>query len=140
MSSMTDLMNLPFPHPRELPTGDDVRHSKVIIKQLDQNIEDLEQNIGRLQEQIREIQRKKANYISYISPLTRLPIGVLSEIISICLESGVDVTIMSAICGRLREAVLGMAGLWTHILLRPLDHTFFPPFYGWSIHVSCWIG
>jgi hypothetical protein len=106
-----DLANLPFPHPRELPTGDDIRHSKTIIEQLDKKIEDIEQTIGRLQVQLQEVQQKRTNYASYISPLRRLPTEILSEIVTICLDDGRDILTVAGICGRLREVALGMTAV-----------------------------
>jgi hypothetical protein len=115
---MVDLINLSLPHLRQLPNREDIQHSKSIIDQLDRTIEDLEQNIKQLQTQIQEAQQKRAKYVSYISPLRRLPTEILSEIINICVGDGVDVTIMASICSRLREVILGMAGIWNNISLR----------------------
>jgi hypothetical protein len=119
MSAVKEVANLPVPDPRQLPTGDDVRHSKTIIGHLDRTIEDLEQSIRRLQEQLQEAQRKRANYASYISPLRRLPTEILSEIISICIVGGTDILTMCGICSRLREVALGIARIWSNITLRP---------------------
>jgi CII-binding regulator of phage lambda lysogenization HflD len=119
MSAMVDLINLSLPHPRQLPSREDIRHSKSIIDQLDQTIENLEQNIKQLQMQLQEAQRKRANYVSYISPLRRLPTEILSEIIDICIKGGVSVIKMASICTRMREVILGMAGIWRNISLRP---------------------
>jgi hypothetical protein len=112
---MTDFTTSPLPHPRQLPSGDDIRQAKSMIDQLDQNIEDLEQSIRQLQRRIEELQEQRANYVSYISPLRRLPTEILSEIIRKCLQNGVDITVMSSICNRLREVALGMSGLWRRI-------------------------
>jgi hypothetical protein len=119
MNSVTDLANLPFPHPRELPTGDDVRHSKAIIEQLDRSIEDLEQSIICLQRQLQEVRQKRANYVSYISPLRRLPTEILSEIIGMRIDDGEDTLTIAGICSRLREVALGMTAIWSNITLRP---------------------
>jgi hypothetical protein len=118
---MIDLANLPFPQLKQLPTGDDIRHSKSIIEQLDQNIVDLERNIKRLRAQLQEAQQKRAAYVSYVSPFRRLPTEVLSEIIILYLQSGGDITVITGICSRLREVALGMAGIWSHIALLPVD-------------------
>jgi hypothetical protein len=132
-----DLANLPFPHPRELPTGNDIRHSKKIIEQLDRKIEDLEQTIGRLQVQLQEVQRKRTNYASYISPLRRLPTEILSEIITIYVEDGEDILDVAGICSRLREVVLGMTAIWSDIKLRSFDTT--GVYYGSYSNVSDWL-
>jgi hypothetical protein len=137
---MIDLANLPIPHPRQLPSGDAIRHSKSIIEQLDQNIEDLGRDIEQLQKRLQEVQQKRANYVSYISPLRRLPTEILSEIIGICIQNNVDITIMAGICSRLREVVLGMAGIWSNISLHDVGHPHFDSRftkpYGSSIFVS----
>jgi hypothetical protein len=117
-SAIRDVANLPFPHPRQLPTGDEIRHSKSIIEDLDRNIEDLEQDIRRLQTRLHEVQRKRANYASYISPLRRLPTEILGEIVSFCIHNSVDITVVASICGRLREVALGMSRIWSNISLR----------------------
>jgi hypothetical protein len=116
---VTDVANLPVPDPRQLPTRDDVRHSKTIIEHLDRTIEDLEQSIRQLQGQLHEVRRKRANHASYISPLRRLPTEILSEIIGICIKCGTDILTMCGICSRLREVSLGMARIWGVIALRP---------------------
>jgi hypothetical protein len=118
MSEVIDVANLPVPDPKQLPTGDNVRHTKTIIEELDQSIEHLEQDIKRLHEQLQEVRRKRANYVSYISPLRRLPTEILCNIIGICIEGGVDILTLSEICSRLRQAALGMAGIWSNITLH----------------------
>jgi hypothetical protein len=120
MSAVTDVANLPLSH-RQLPTADDVRQSKTIIEHLDQSIEDLEQSIRRLQEQLHEVRRKRANYVSYISLLRRLPTEILCKIISIFVSDGGDIIKISAICNRLREVAVGMAQIWSNITLRSID-------------------
>jgi hypothetical protein len=113
-----DLANLPFPHPRQLPTADNIQQSKLIIEHLDRNIEYLEHNIRQFQAQLREVRQKRANYVSYVSPLRRLPTGILRKIVYICLEDGEEITVMAGICSRLREVVIGMTRIWSHITLR----------------------
>jgi hypothetical protein len=136
MSAVMDLANLPFPHPRELPTGDDIRHSKTIIEQLDKKIEDIEQTIGRLQVQLQEVQQKRTNYASYISPLRRLPTEILSEIVTICLDDGRDILTVAGICGRLREVALGMTAIWSEITLCSIGTR--GKYYGSHWDVSNW--
>ncbi|PVF92329.1 hypothetical protein CPB86DRAFT_195751 [Serendipita vermifera] len=135
MSAMVGFASLP--HPRELPTEDEIRHCKSVIALLDQNIQNLEDNIRKYQAQLEEIRRKKANYVSYISPLRRLPTDILSEIVDTCLHSGVEITTITGIFGRMREAALGMTRIWSNISLHssrskhPKDRC-----YGFSITVS----
>jgi hypothetical protein len=136
---MIDIMNLPFPHPRPLPSGDDIRRSKSIIEQLDRNIEDLEQDIRQLQTRLQEVQQKRTNYASYISSLRRLPVEILTEIISMCLQNDVEITVVAGICSRLREVVLGMTGIWSDISIRanyPIPSSRFDKCYGYSTIAS----
>jgi hypothetical protein len=141
MNTMTGWANLPYPHPWQLPTENDIQQTKSIIAELDQNIEDLKQNIRQIQAQIREVRKKRANYASYIAPLRRLPTEILCEIVSICLEDGQEITVMAGICSRLREVVIGMAGIWSNITLCTTltSENCMIPFdrqYGYSINVS----
>jgi hypothetical protein len=141
MNTMFDLKNLPFPHPKQLPSRDDIRQAKTMIHQLDQDIQVLNQELSQLQRRLRGLEQKRTNYASYISPLRRLPTEILSEIISLCIQEGVDITVMAGICTRLREVALGMSGLWSTIQLRaPRKGQFMKSRlyhqYGSSIHVS----
>ncbi|PVG01773.1 hypothetical protein CPB86DRAFT_57893 [Serendipita vermifera] len=120
MNKMTDLADLPFPHPRHFPSKDDIRHTKLIIGHLDRKIEDLESDISKLQAQLQQIQRTRVNYASYISPLRRLPTELLSVIIDIYLKQYGEITIIASVCSRLREVALGMAEVWSDIKLLEL--------------------
>ncbi|CAG8700103.1 4243_t:CDS:2, partial [Acaulospora colombiana] len=115
------LASLPFPHPRQFPSEDDIRQTKLIIGQLDRKIEDLENDIKKLQTQLQQVQRKRTNYASYISPLRRLPTELLSMIIKIYLKEFGEITTIASVCSRLREVVLGMAGFWSNISLRDIE-------------------
>jgi hypothetical protein len=92
-----------------------------MIEQLDRKIEDLEQDMSQLRARIEELQQQRANYVSYISPLRRLPTEILSEIVIICVQNHVDLTVIAAICSRLREVVLGMSRLWSHIEIPKVE-------------------
>ncbi|PVG01774.1 hypothetical protein CPB86DRAFT_57900 [Serendipita vermifera] len=124
VDAMTDLVNLPFPHPRRLPSEIDVRYTKSLIGHLDRKMEDLENDISKLQTQLQQIQHKRVNLASYICPLRRLPTELLSVIIGIYLKQYGEITIIASVCSRLREVALGMAGVWSNIsLLNALQHT-----------------
>jgi hypothetical protein len=125
-NTMENLANLPFSHPRQLPSGDDIPQIKAIIEQLDRNIENLEQNIRQLQTRIEELQQTRANCVSYISPFRRLPTEILIGIVSICIEDGADILTIAGVCGRLREVVAGMTGIWSNITLRPIHSGYYP--------------
>jgi hypothetical protein len=128
MSAITDWPNIPS---RQPPTEDDIRHSKSIIERLDRDIR-------QLQTQLQEVQQKRANHPSYISPLRRLPTEILNEILKICLEDGENVLKIAGICSRLRDVVLGMTGIWSNITLYQAhpDYTYGQQYWP-SINVSC---
>jgi hypothetical protein len=117
---MTSLANLPWPYPRgQLPTKEEVLLGKSVIKELDRDIDLLQFEISRLQNLLESLQGRRANYASYISPLRRLPTEILREIISICIDQGIDILTIAGLNARFRYAALGMATLWSKISLRP---------------------
>jgi hypothetical protein len=118
--SMADLANLHYPHHRrQFPTNEEVLLSKSVIKELDRDIELVQVEMSRLQTRLESLQRKRANYASYVSPLRRLPTEMLSEIIGICIDNDVDITTIAAVCTRLRDVAHGMTAIWSKVLLRP---------------------
>jgi hypothetical protein len=64
---------LSIPHPRQRASTEEIRYSKDVIAQIETSIEDLE-------EKLQTLRQKKANYESYIAPLRRMPVEILSEI------------------------------------------------------------
>jgi hypothetical protein len=117
---MADLANLPCPHPREqFPTKEEVLLGKSVIKELDRDIDLLQVEISRLQNQLESLQGRRANYASYMSPLRRLPTEILREIVSICVDQGIDILTIAGLNARFRDVALGMATLWSKISLRP---------------------
>ncbi|CAG8753258.1 1597_t:CDS:2, partial [Acaulospora colombiana] len=151
MSAMADLVDLPLPHPHRPPTAEEVRFSKARIESLGQEIDDLElkitkfrdrgwiqdlqqqldqgaaagtldSKIEKIQAEVHELERKRANYISYVSPIRRLPTEILSQIIDLCLKDREDITKLAAICGRFRDVTLGMTRIWSNISLQSNYH------------------
>jgi hypothetical protein len=117
---MTDLVDLPCPHPRQqFPTKEEVLRLKPLIERLNKDTYLLQVEVNRLQTQLESLQRKRANYASYISPLRRLPTEILREIISTCIDQGIDILTIAGLNARFRDAALGMATLWSKISLRP---------------------
>jgi hypothetical protein len=117
---MADLANLPCPHLRtQFPTNEEVLLGDSVIKELDQDIELLQVELIGLQTRLESLQRKRANYASYFSPLRRLPTEILREIIIICIDQGINITTIAGLNARLRNAALGVATLWSKISLRP---------------------
>ncbi|PVG01769.1 hypothetical protein CPB86DRAFT_57831 [Serendipita vermifera] len=119
-NAKTNLANPSLHHPRQFPSEDNVRRTKLIMEKLDRKIEDLEGKIKKLQTQLQQLQQEKANHASYISPLKRLPTELLSEIIGIYIKQGGEITTAAGVCSRLRQVVLGMAGIWSKISLREI--------------------
>jgi hypothetical protein len=106
---------LSYPHPRGFPTQDEVLANKIEIHRLDKDISDLETQIKELQSRLAPLQRERTNRASYISPLRRLPVETLIGIIHICLENGVKMSVLTQICGTIRDAVIEMPTLWNNI-------------------------
>jgi hypothetical protein len=119
-TDMADLAELPCPHPRgKFPTQEEILLSKPVIEALDQDIKVLQVEMKSLKKRLESLQRKRANYASYVSPLRRLPTEILSEIIRICVDDGVDITTIAGLSARLRKTALGMATMWSKVSLRP---------------------
>ncbi|PVG01782.1 hypothetical protein CPB86DRAFT_823378 [Serendipita vermifera] len=109
--------------PRLIPSADEIRLSKGIIEQLDQEIEDLEGQISKLQTRLEHFKHRRATHASYISPFRRLPIELLGDILSKCLEDNCDVVALAQVCARLRAVALGMTQIWSNISLRSMERT-----------------
>jgi hypothetical protein len=110
--------SLPYPHPRHCPTRSEVVSHKKLIEGLERDIESTQNEIVQLQARLQHLQTAKANHASYIAPLRRLPVELLSEIIDICIQDGVSRTTLIQICGTLREVVIGSSSFWNDILLE----------------------
>jgi hypothetical protein len=104
----TSSMILSYPHPRCCPTRDEVIASKI-------KIEEINEEISRLTKRIQDLHLERENHVSYISPLRRLPLDVLMEIICTCIDTGIRRDILGRICGTLRDAFIEMPTLWNKI-------------------------
>jgi hypothetical protein len=114
---MNDPECLPFPHPRHCPTSAEVLFHKNIICDLDREIDAITERVIALQARIQILQKRRENRLSYISPLRRLPLEIIYNIIHICLDVDVKITVMTQICGTLRDIVHGMSDIWSRIVL-----------------------
>jgi hypothetical protein len=112
---------LPFPHPRDCPTRAEILLHKEAIKSLDEDISEVRKEVAELLARLQQLQQKKANYSSYISPLRSLPTDILREIVYTCFWSGIDLMTLAQICGTLRNVVVGMPSLWKGFLLRGIN-------------------
>ncbi|PVG01747.1 hypothetical protein CPB86DRAFT_57594 [Serendipita vermifera] len=114
---MADLFNLPIPHPRHRPSTSEIQTSPSVISALERSIKDIQNQANQLQLQLEALQQRKANCLSYVAPLRRLPPEILSNIITFCLEKGIEITTLTQSCGVIRDAVLDMPTIWRNIHL-----------------------
>jgi hypothetical protein len=114
---MSSLENLSVPHPRGCPFPRDIQSCKTIIKELDQKIQNGVKKKTRSRNGFEELQQKRANYLSFISPFRCLQAEVLRTIVYSALHNGVDILALTHICGRLRDIVIKIAPLWSHLNL-----------------------
>ncbi|PVG04138.1 hypothetical protein CPB86DRAFT_868884 [Serendipita vermifera] len=92
-------MQISTPHPRRLPTEEEVKHCWSVI--------------GRLDEEI--IQDIRVNHLSFMSPIRCLPSELIGEICKTCVDMGVNPLVLSHVCGRFHETVNDMSELWSRI-------------------------
>jgi hypothetical protein len=118
-------MDLPSPHPRRRPSPDEVLTSKNEIKNLENNINIIERRIMNLQEELQNLRRKKENHESFIAPLKRLPAELVGAIIETCIHDEISINTLSQICGSVRDIVVGMPSIWSHIRIVPRYRPFF---------------
>jgi hypothetical protein len=104
-------MQIPNPHPRRLPTDDEVNHCLSVVKGLDAEI-------SQLQKQLDALKERRLNHLSFISPIRCLPPELISEICLACVKVGVSPMTLNQVCGRFREIVNSMGELWSRIRLK----------------------
>jgi hypothetical protein len=115
---MDALKILQLPHPRHRPTAEHFRFKQTAVNDLEYEIKSVKSEIERLKSRVQLLQSKKANLISYFSPLRCLPPEVLREIIWQSRQRGVKLTILIQICGVFRDVVIGMPSIWNKIQLQ----------------------
>jgi hypothetical protein len=118
-------MDLPSPYPRRRPSPEEILTSKNEIKILENSIDILERRITSLQEELQNLRRKKKNHESFIAPLKRLPVELIGAIIETCIRDEISITTLSQICGSVRDIVVGMPSVWSHIRIVPRYRPFF---------------
>jgi hypothetical protein len=127
-------MQIPNPHPRRLPTDDEVKHCTVVVEGLDAEI-------SRLQKQLDALKERRLNHLSFISPIRCLPPKLISEICLACVKMGVSPMTLNQVCGRFREIVNSTSELWSriHLVDRVINYPWIEPrFSGVNIyHVEC---
>jgi hypothetical protein len=124
---MADLQSLSISLLGRLPTTEEIHFGKSTIHEMDIEIENLEARI-------RYLRQKRAVYASCISPFRRLPTEILSEIVDHSLNLGIDITTITQICTRVRNAAFGMTTIWRSIKLQP-DSWHYRPRYGYRTKV-----
>ncbi|PVG01792.1 hypothetical protein CPB86DRAFT_58179 [Serendipita vermifera] len=122
--------SISLPHPRYNPSATELLSCKGVIKGISEEISSIESQIRELTARIASLQRKRDNYMSYISPFRRLPSEILTEIVTICLDCDVRLTTVTQICGTARDVVIGMSSLWSKIALLPSGRYVYSPSLG----------
>jgi hypothetical protein len=107
----------PFPHPRHCPTPAEVSSNKTIIHELDREIDEVTEQINILQKQLHLLRKRRENHASYISPLRCLPPEIIEEIIRVSIKEGAQITVLTEICGTIRDIAIGMSDIWSRLLL-----------------------
>jgi hypothetical protein len=115
-------MQISFPHPRRLPTDDEVEHCTFVAEYLDAEIDKIKLEISRLQKQIDVLKEKRLNHLSFISPIRCLPPELISEICLASVKVGISPLILNQICGRFREIVNSTSELWSRIHLTEVGN------------------
>lgn len=73
---------------------------------LDRDIEAIETTISQLQTKCQGIRRRRANYLSYLAPIRKLPNELMAQIIGFYVEEGEPITTIAQVCHRFREVAL----------------------------------
>ncbi|PVF94871.1 hypothetical protein CPB86DRAFT_626001 [Serendipita vermifera] len=119
---MANFLDLPYPHPKRLPTSAEVSQCKAAIEDLDQAMRRVLEQIYDLKVQLRSIARKRGNYLSFITSFRRLPVEILSNIALLCLNNGTSITILTSINSHFRDTIIGMPSLWRAVYLTSGDY------------------
>jgi hypothetical protein len=108
-------MQISNPHPRRLPTDEELKHCVSVIGNIDGQIIQIKERIKDLQMQMEALKDNRMNHVSFISPIRCLPPKLLREICETCVEMGVNPLTLNQICGRFREIVNDTDEIWSRI-------------------------
>jgi hypothetical protein len=108
-------MQIPNPHPRRVPTDEELKHCFSVVEDTDRQIAQIKEGIEDLQMQLKTLTATRMNLLSFISPIKRLPPELIGEICETCVKAGISPLVLGQVCGRLREIVNGTSELWSHI-------------------------
>ncbi|CAG8730828.1 15214_t:CDS:1, partial [Acaulospora colombiana] len=101
-------MNWVEPHPKRLPTPNEILRIKDEVALLDFEI-------ASLYTYLRELERDRDNKASFVAPIRRIPPEILGDIAMACLQVGIPPYILSQVSSLMRDAVNGMKKLWSSI-------------------------
>ncbi|PVF91259.1 hypothetical protein CPB86DRAFT_830673 [Serendipita vermifera] len=110
-------MDISYPHPRRLPTDDEIKHCLSVIEDLNEGIALLREEISNIQIQLASLEESRVNHLSFISPIRCLPPELIGEICKICVETGTSPLVLNQVCGRFRDVVNDTSELWSRIHL-----------------------
>ncbi|PVF94371.1 hypothetical protein CPB86DRAFT_818065 [Serendipita vermifera] len=103
------------PHPRWVPTPDEILQVKDEIRSIDSEIASLRIYIAQLR-------KDRANKLAFIASFRRLPLELLGEIAMLCLKMGESPSKLNSISSSMRAAVNGMKALWTRMHYHVAPH------------------
>ncbi|PVF94372.1 hypothetical protein CPB86DRAFT_818066 [Serendipita vermifera] len=101
-------MNWDEPHPRRLPTPEEIIRIKDEVALLNSEI-------ASLYTYLHELERDRDNKASFIAPIRRLPPEILGEIAMACLQVGVPPFTLGQVSSSMRNTVNSMKKLWSSI-------------------------
>jgi hypothetical protein len=107
------------PHPRRLPSTEEIQETRVVVEQLEDELSSLSREIELLQHKVSQLQKERAQRISFIAPFRRLPPEILAKIAQICIDAGDSPNTLNRVSSSMRLAVNGMKSLWGTIHLVP---------------------
>jgi len=115
------------PHPRRLPTGQEIRDNQYRIWEINTQVDELTTKIDGLVQLRLTLQQEADNRKSFITSFRRLPAEILCAIAwQSWHHAEVSPTILNQVNATMREAVNGFKALWTEIRIttRPLKFRF----------------
>jgi hypothetical protein len=109
------LMQISTPHPRRLPTEEEVEHCLSVVQDLDEGILQIRESIEDLQIQLKALEDTRRNHLSFVTPIRCLPPELISEICKTCVEMGVSPLVLNQVCGRFRDIINDTSEFWSRI-------------------------
>jgi septal ring factor EnvC (AmiA/AmiB activator) len=107
------------PHPRRLPSLEEISSTRTSIVELDNELNDLRVQIEQLESRVAVLQNERENQVSFIAPFRRLPQELLANIAKICIRTGDSPSNLNQVCHSFRMAVNSINHAWSTIHLVP---------------------